>query len=133
MAPLGADAIGTRTPTATHTRALLDPDHPLVRHALARAGAAQQQQLEQALNGPLRLWARREAALMTASRDRHARLSAGLVQLGLFDRRSEQTAAAQSVLLDAVLAHSSARMTELAGCGRLHLDSSELVFAVAVE
>ena len=85
------------------------------------------------LDAPLRLWLRREEALSAALRVAHGRLSAQLLQLGLFDRRHERAAAAQSVLLDEALAKSAVRSNELLERQRLRVESSELVFAVAFE
>lgn len=131
--PLGADGTGIRARSNARTRALLDPQHAAVQQIAARAQERQLQQLQQAVCGPAHLWARREAALEAGLRGCHARLSAGLLQLALFDRRDERATAAQSALLEAALSYSAARMAELAGYEELHLESSELVFAVAFE
>jgi len=85
----------------------------------------------QELHAPLLLWLHREEALSAALRAAHARLSAQLLQLGLFDRRHERAAAAQSVLLDEALTRSAARSNELRERQRLRIESSDLVFAVA--
>ena len=96
-----------------------------------RAGDERLATFDRELEAPLRLWLSREEALSTALRAAHARLSAQLLQLGLFDRRNERAAAAQSVLLDEALARSAARSNELLERQRLRVESSELVFGVA--
>ncbi|MSO29323.1 MAG: DEAD/DEAH box helicase [Acidobacteria bacterium] len=85
------------------------------------------------LDAPLRRWLHREAAMSTALRVAHARLSAQLLQLGLFDRRNERAAAAQSVLLHEALARSAVRARELAERRRPRVESRDLVFAIAFE
>jgi len=98
------------------------------------AGRASDERLAafaQELDAPLRLWLRREEALSGALRAAHARLSAQLIQLGLFDRRNERAAAAQSVLLDEALTRCAARSNELLERQRLRVESTDLAFAVA--
>lgn len=70
---------------------------------------------------------------MQALRARHARLSATLVQRGLFDRRNERVADAQAALLGRALSQSHDRLANLAACEQVKLDGCDLVFAVLLE
>jgi hypothetical protein len=76
---------------------------------------------------------RRERDLMAAMRDRYARLSAGLLQGALFDRRNERLAAAQAALLDEALSRSAHRLDELAANHDVRAGACDLAFAVVVE
>ena len=104
-----------------------------VRDVAGRASGERLAALVDELDAPLRLWLRREGAMSTALRLAQARLSAQLLQLGLFDRRNERAAAAQAILLDEALAKSATRAKELAERRRPRVESSDLVFAVAFE
>ena len=73
---------------------------------------------------------RREEAIARALRDSHARLSAGLLQPGLFDRHAERAAAAQTSRVDEAVAKSRARLTMLHRSRRLRLDERVVVFGV---
>jgi hypothetical protein len=84
------------------------------------------------LSAPLKQWARREHSIAVALRDRLARMSAGLLQLGLFDHRNQRAAAAQSVLLDEALSKSTGRISELSASGRIEIESCDLVWAIAL-
>jgi hypothetical protein len=76
---------------------------------------------------------RRERDLMAAMRERHARLSVGLLQGALFDRRNERLAASQAALLDEALSRSAFRLRELAAGQHVRADACDLAFAVVVE
>jgi len=114
-------------------RLLLDPDTPDLRHVTTMAREEQLESVRLVLRQPLELWRAREHAIVEAIRARHARLSAGLLQLALFDRREERMAAAQSALLDDALSASATRLNELAGWEHLRVESCQLVFGVALE
>ena len=58
-------------------------------------------------------------------------MSAALLQRGLFDRRNERAAAAQSALLDEALSNSAERVLELSACERIEIESCDLEWAVA--
>jgi hypothetical protein len=75
----------------------------------------------------------REHSLTSVLRSRHARLSAGLLQRGLFDRRDERLASAQSSLFEEALSQSAGRLRELDGSDDLRIDATELVFAMLLE
>jgi hypothetical protein len=87
--------------------------------------------LEASLRKPIDLMTRRERAIVRALQQHHARLSADLMQRGLFDRRVERAAEAQSALLETALAHCEARIDALSHLSSLHTDELQLVFALA--
>jgi hypothetical protein len=78
-------------------------------------------------------WSGRERDLITAIQEQHARLSAGLLQGSLFDRRSERAARFQTALLNDVIASSHARLSELASWHTVSARRPELIFAVAID
>jgi hypothetical protein len=119
--------------TNATTRTLLDRRQSNLRRVLDAALDAQRESICRMLRDPLALWRRREDAIAGALRERHARLSAGVLQLGLFDRREERAVAAQSALLADALAASAARLSEVAAAERPRLDSCQLVFGLARE
>ena len=84
------------------------------------------------LTASLKQWARREHSIAVALRKRLARMSAGLLQLGLFDHRNQRAAAAQSALLDEALSKSTERISELSAAGRIEIESCDLVWAIAL-
>lgn len=115
------------------TRSVLSTDNPRLRHVVGVAQAGTLRELRDSLRRPLNLWMRRERDLMAAIRDRHARLSAGLLQGALFDRRHERLAASQAALLDEAVSRSAARLSELAAGEDVRVDACDLAFAVVVE
>ncbi|MBI4264529.1 MAG: DEAD/DEAH box helicase [Acidobacteria bacterium] len=114
-------------------RRLLDPRHPAVQRAASQGRDAQLHALRLALRGPVRVQLQRERAIAETLRSRQARLSATLLQLGLFDRRSERARDAQSALLAKALAECTARIAALQGSEDVRADSPQLVCAIAVE
>ncbi len=66
------------------------------------------------LREPVTLARLREQAIVTAAQHRHARLAAALIQRGLFDRRTERDAAAQTAALDDTLSRCRVRLAQLA-------------------
>lgn len=131
--PITAAGAPIRARSHTATRLLLDPSHPDIQHTTARAMEDYLQSAQLAARRRASLWLRREHALIEELRVRHARLSAGLLQFGLFDRRQERIAAAQASLIEAALSGSAARIADLTGSDSLHVDSCDLVFAVALD
>jgi superfamily II DNA or RNA helicase len=79
----------------------------------------------------LDLAARREHAIVAALCEGHARLSATLLQPGLFDRRAERAAAAQASRVEEAVEKSRARLLALARAHRLQPAGRDLVFGVA--
>ena len=133
LVPLVATLAQASERCRTDLRLALNPHHPVLAHAIGAAQAAILRELRQTLRRPLTLWMRRERDLMSAMSDRHARLSAGLLQGALFDRRNERLAAAQAALLDEALSRSALRLDELAASEDVRADGCDLAFAVVVE
>jgi hypothetical protein len=133
LLPISADVTGMRRCPAPQLRAVLNADVPGLQQALAQGRDELLRQLRQSTRPAFRRWSRRERDLMAALRARHARLSAGLLQRGLFDRRDERMAAAQTATLDAALSQSESRLRELMHSGDIRVDSNELLFAVLLE
>ena len=78
----------------------------------------------------LELSLRREEAIVRALRERHARLSAGLLQPGLFDRRAERAAAAQAARVDEAMVKSRVRLDALEWLRRLRCGERRLLFEI---
>ena len=134
IVPVGGCPTRLPAPSPVHTSMLLDPHHhPAVQQAAAAAQDAQLYALRLALRQLAQLWGRRERAIAELLRARHARLSAGLLQPGLFDRRNERAASAQSVLLASALSDSATRLRTLAGYDGAQVESCDLVCAIAIE
>ncbi|MBI2185927.1 MAG: DEAD/DEAH box helicase [Acidobacteria bacterium] len=114
-------------------RTALDPRHPAVQDLLRRAGDERLLALQLSCRGAIRRWHRREHALIASLRAHHARLSAVLVQRGLFDGRLDRLADAQAARLSEALSRSHERMADLDACDRLRLEGHDLLFAVVLE
>lgn len=114
-------------------RALLDPSQDVLQALLHTVRAGGLEAVRREMHTPLQLWLRREHALATALTASRARLSAGLLQLGLFDRRIERAAAAQDALLDAALSRSAARRDRLDASRDARWESCDLVLGIAFE
>jgi hypothetical protein len=78
----------------------------------------------------LDLTTRREEAIVNGLRESHARLSAALLQPGLFDRRAERAAAAQASRVEEAVRKSRARLATLARARRLRAEHRTLAFGV---
>jgi superfamily II DNA or RNA helicase len=122
-----------RSGSAIETRPLLDPSHvelaSLVRHHSQRMVDA----LSEALEGPASRWIRREEAIARRLRERHARLSATLLQPGLFDKRVDRMAGDRHEALQEALSRSSLRIAHLSGLRALRVDGPTLVFGLLLE
>jgi superfamily II DNA or RNA helicase len=118
--------------SAAGTRAMLRYGAAL-QQTVADAAARQTKMLQEALRPPLALWVLRELDVMDVMRRDHARMSATLLQAGLFDRRSDRAAAAQASMLEAALARCRGRLAELRACEDLHAERCDLAFAVILE
>jgi superfamily II DNA or RNA helicase len=86
--------------------------------------------LSASLRAPSALAVRREHAIATTLESQRARLSAALLQPGLFDRRAERATIAQRAVLDEALARCSTRLEELARFKRIEMASPVLAFGV---
>ena len=122
---------GENTPAAV--RAILEDRDFRLRDVAAREAGERLAAFAHQLDAPLQRWLRREEALTSALRVTHGRLSARLMQLGLFDRRSERAAAAQSASLDEALARSAVRCSELLDRRTASVESADLLLAVTFE
>jgi superfamily II DNA or RNA helicase len=78
----------------------------------------------------LELSQRREEAILRALRESHARLSAGLLQPGLFDRRAERAASAQAARVDEAVVKSRIRLDALDRLRRLRCGERRLLFEI---
>jgi hypothetical protein len=78
----------------------------------------------------LELSQRREEAILQALRESHARLSAGLLQPGLFDRRAERAASAQAARVDEAVVKSRIRLDALDRLRRLRCGERRLLFEI---
>ena len=72
----------------------------------------------------------REHALARYIESERARLSAALLQRGLFDRRAERALSAQTAVLDEALARCRARLGEIESSARLVAEPLRLAFAL---
>jgi hypothetical protein len=78
----------------------------------------------------LELSHRREAAIARSIDEDHARLSAKMLQPGLFDRRAERVAAAQAACVDEAIARSRDRVDALDRLRRLRCGERQLLFGI---
>jgi superfamily II DNA or RNA helicase len=133
LLPLMSEATrATRYPPAL-LRTVLNPDVPALRAALADGSARLLEQLRQSMRPTLDRWSARERDLTAALQARHARLSAGLLQRRLFDRRDERLAATQASVLDEALSRSAKHLRDAGQFDDPRIDANELVFAMLLE
>jgi superfamily II DNA or RNA helicase len=118
--------------SGTATRIMLQPGAMLQR-LIADASDEHIRSLHDGLRKPLALWVRREIDMMGVLRRQHARMSASLLQAGLFDHRSDRAAAGQAAVLDAAISRCCSRLDYLRGCNHLSIESHELVLAAVLE
>ncbi|HEU4689788.1 MAG TPA: hypothetical protein VFS23_15555, partial [Vicinamibacterales bacterium] len=74
--------------------------------------------------------ARRERALAETIGLERARLSAALLQRGLFDRRAERQAAAQTAILDEALLRCRTRLSEIDAASQIVAEPRQLAFVL---
>ena len=113
------------------TRVMLRPGSTL-QQLVDNAGLQRIQELRDALRKPLALWVQREVDMIGVMRRQHARMSASLLQAGLFDRRSDRAAESQAAILDAALSRCCSRLDDLRACDDLSVDRCELALAVTL-
>jgi hypothetical protein len=82
------------------------------------------------LDAPIALALDRERAIAAALRMRRARLSAELLQPGLFDRRAERAAVAQDAVLDEAFSRCAARISNLMRSGPPYICRHRLAFGL---
>ena len=133
LLPIGARTANICGCSPTVIRAVLDPDALTLQHVVDEGCARLIARLTSSMQPALERWAERECNLMAVLRGRHARLSAALLQRGLFDRRDERLAAAQTAILEDALSQSAGRLRELSQCRDPQIDTRALVFAVVLE
>jgi len=133
LVPLEASLADSTGRCRSDIRAVLDAHHPGLGRAVDAAQAGALRDLRHMLAQPLGLWIRREHELMAVLRDRYARMSAGLLQGALFDRRNERLAASQATMLEEALSRSALRLDELAASQDVRAGACDLAFAVVVE
>jgi superfamily II DNA or RNA helicase len=110
-------------------RGVMNPDE-----ALTYVAAAHHQEMVADLSTRVRpsleLSLRREDAIIGVIRVRQGRLSAALLQRGLFDRRSDHAAAARAAILDDVLLKSAVHVQRLHRLDQVAADSPSVVFGI---
>jgi superfamily II DNA or RNA helicase len=114
------------------TRLMLRPG-TLLQRLVEHASHTQINDLQDALRRPLALWTRRETDMIGVIRRQHARMSASVLQAGLFDRRSDRAAATRAAVLDAALSRCCSRLEDLRACTDLGVEGCELALAVTLE
>jgi hypothetical protein len=102
----------------------------LVEPFLTLASEAMLGSLRSALHEPRSLAVRREQAIAEDLEQQRARLASSLLQPGLFDRRTERTAAAQNATLDEAIERCRRRLTELERQHRISVTRPRLVVGV---
>jgi len=78
----------------------------------------------------IEIFLRREDAIVRALRENHARLSARMLQPGLFDRRAERVAAAQATRVDEAVIRSCVRLDAIDRLRRLRCGEQRLLFGI---
>jgi superfamily II DNA or RNA helicase len=86
--------------------------------------------LEGHLRGYLALATGRERAIAKTLESERARLSATLLQRGLFDRRADRALADQTAVLDEALARCRARLQDFTAAGQIVAEPARLAFVV---
>jgi hypothetical protein len=86
--------------------------------------------LHESLHAFLEPASSRERALVEALEIERARLSASLLQRGLFDRRAERNFAAQSAVLDEALLRCRTRLSEIASATEIVAEPGRLAFVL---
>ena len=122
---------GAAVPVGVETQSLVALlELPLLAPALRAQQRTARASLEQALRAPLDLAARRERAIAGTLQAQRARLSAGLLQPGLFDRRAERLLDMQRAVLDEALERCRIRLDDIGRGRRLLAERPTLAFAV---
>jgi superfamily II DNA or RNA helicase len=110
---------------------------PAIDQDLLRAALRHRQHLLTATAAALGPWLdlaiRRERSMLHALRESHARLSASVLQPGLFDRRAERAAAAQTAQVEQGVERSRAREAVLERWRCLRADDDGIVFGITFQ
>jgi hypothetical protein len=129
MIPMGGILLRRPVNLIAYTRAALDPRQPLLLVRLLEARDAARRQLSDSLVHAVRLWCAREKGLVAELQQKRARLSAVLLQPGLFHPGRQRDAASQHHALNEALGRCEARLGELESPTGGRVDSCELVLA----
>jgi superfamily II DNA or RNA helicase len=107
----------------------------IVDDVLEQIAAVAHRRVLTVLSGDIQPWrltmVHREKAIADALRLRHARIAVGLLQQGLFDRRTERAAAAQAFVVGTTVQKSVVRLALLDRLRHLRKDSRSVVFGIA--
>jgi superfamily II DNA or RNA helicase len=122
--------IDRRRRSASALRAWMAASDGILAEKLADAESGLLAGLQRILTAPVDLMIEREQAIARRLRHQHARMAADMVQHGLFDRRTERAAAAQSVLLEKALAQVGERLHMLGSLKSVRARGYELVFGI---
>jgi hypothetical protein len=108
----------------------LDATGRLIAATLDRDPEIELAALERSMHEHLDLARRREQAIAADIEAKRARLSASLLQRGLFDRRAERALAAQEAVLDEALGRCRTRLDEIADAKPIAAEARRLAFAL---
>jgi len=118
------------SPAASHVRACLTSIADRLAPLVAREQEHAREAISTSMQAPLELAARREHAIVEALTEHRARLSAALLQRGLFDRRGEREAASQTAVIEEALARCAVRLREIELSAHINADRAALAFAL---
>jgi ERCC4-related helicase len=116
-----------------HPNALRDPIDATAALVLSHLDGHRERALASlrvSLQTVLELAARRERALAETLEKERARLSAALLQRGLFDRRAERHVAAQGAVLDDALQRCRTRLAEISAARQIVAEPGHLAFVL---
>jgi superfamily II DNA or RNA helicase len=131
--PVWETVLGASISAVAEGRAPLDSIEPLAEAVAATLGEHRNgtlASLEASLKAALDRAALRERAVARLIESQRARLSASLLQRGLFDRRAERALNAQTQVLDEALARCRSRLDEIESTGRIVSEPARLAFAL---
>jgi hypothetical protein len=108
---------------------VLDPSRPAIQAHLRSEADSACRRLNDSLANAVLLWVARERGIVTELRSKHARLSAVLLQPGLFYSGPQRHAAFQEHALKQALAGCQQRLIDLQALRTARADSTELLLA----
>jgi superfamily II DNA or RNA helicase len=123
-------AITATHPDATALGRAIDEAATLLASRLENEGKTALASLNTSLRPYLSLASRREQAIADILESERARLSAPLLQRGLFDRRAERAVVAQRAVVDEALGRCRTRLDELAAAAQIAAEPGRLAFAL---
>jgi len=131
--PVWETLLGASEPFGIGERVPIDSIELVVEALASRLGEHREKtlaSLEAALKVALERAALRERAVARGIDGQRARLSASLLQRGLFDRRAERALNAQTQVLDEALARCRARLDDIESTTRIVAEPARLAFAL---